>query len=188
MRRQQQPAAQQQQTARSPSHHLLCPPPSAALTAARVAAADITPVVKGSPAPGVSRHIPYGGVDMAGKLAELLAAKGVELDERDAARAFEQTACAAAMDSIDTSAAAAASAGTAKAMNATLADGRTISVSGEDREACVETLFQTRSWSADGSGASPLRDLQVLVMDGSILTDLLVVADGASHRGARGTR
>ena len=51
---------------------------------------DITPVVKGTPTPGASRHLPIGGLDMAGKLAELLAAKGVELTEREATSVFNR--------------------------------------------------------------------------------------------------
>jgi actin-related protein len=122
---------------------------------------DVTPVVRGTPTPGASRHLPIGGVDMAGKLAELLAAKGIDLTEREASCVFEQTAYAAAqpMSGGGHAAAAAASAATAAAASiiedaiATLPDGRRITVSAEDRQACVEPIFCTRSWDGDGSGA-----------------------------------
>jgi actin-related protein len=116
---------------------------------------DVTPVVKGTPAPGASRHLPIGGLDMAGKLAELLAAKGTELTEREAISVFEQTACAAPQPmapGAQAPSAAAAAASSVEAATATLADGRRITVSAEDRQACVEPIFTTRSWAGDGSG------------------------------------
>ena len=132
---------------------------------------DVTPVVRGTPTPGASRHLPIGGVDMAGKLAELLAAKGIELTEREASCVFEQTAyaaprpmsggqgAAAAAESAPLPAAGAgagagaAAASTIEDATATLPDGRRIAVSADDRQACVEPIFCTRSWDGDGSGA-----------------------------------
>ena len=111
---------------------------------------DITPMVKGTPTPGASRHLPLGGLDMAGKLAELLAAKGIELTEREATSVFEQTACVAAQPAV---AGGRAAASATEDATATLLDGRRITVSAEDRQACVEPIFCTRSWAGDGSGA-----------------------------------
>ena len=114
--------------------------------------ADITPVIKGQPVGGASRQLPIGGRDMAKKLAELLAPRGIELSELDAMRVFEQTASVSPQPLSPESAASATAAAQPDApATATLGGGRTVTV-GPEAQACVEPIFSTRSYAMDGSG------------------------------------
>lgn len=100
-------------------------------------------MLDGIVAPSATRRLPIGGKDLAERFRELLARRQVSVTESESRYLLEKTGFVLATG------------GSASASPETvvLDSGQRLEV-GAERYECAEVLFQTRSYAADGSGAS----------------------------------
>lgn len=125
----------------------------------------MVPVVDGFVASAAVRSLPIGGKDFAHKLRELLQQqRGVEITEAEARYVFEKCGAVQASPPGDAAAGEPAAPTSSNINETVMLDGHEPFELASERFDCTASLFQTRSYAPDGSGASLPRAVHAAVL------------------------